>query len=152
MIKRTEDLYAGLIFLGIAVFFAATALRTLDVGTPGTMGPGFFPLMIAALLGLLGALIILGARGGKASAPRPPIPWRAVACIIGAPVLFGLTVRSLGLVPALLISLTLGVLATREMTLGRGLAIVLGITAFCVAVFSFGLGISVELVSSRLWR
>jgi hypothetical protein len=148
---RTDDLFSGLMFLGVSALFGFTALRTLEIGTPGVMGPGFFPIMVSLALAGLAVAIIIGARGAP-SAPRKPIAWRAVACVIGAPIAFGLSVRSLGLVPALLIAVTLGVLASRKMTLVRGVLIVGGMTVFCVAIFSFGIGLSVELFSAQFWR
>ena len=149
---RTDDLFSGLMFLGVSALFGFTALSTLETGTPGLMGPGFFPIMVSLALAGLAVAIIVGARSGAPSAPRKPIAWRAVVCVIGAPVAFGLSVRTLGLVPALLIAVTLGVLASRKMTAARGALIVGGMTVFCVAIFSFGIGLSVELFSSQFWH
>jgi hypothetical protein len=149
---RTDDLFAGLMFLGVSALFGFTALSTLEIGTPGVMGPGFFPIMVSLALAGLAVAIILGARGAEPGKSRRPIAWRAVVCVIGAPVAFGLSVRTLGLVPALLIAVTLGVLASRKMTLVRGALIAGGMTVFCVAIFSFGIGLSVELFSSQFWR
>jgi hypothetical protein len=60
-------------------------------------------------------------------------------------------VRTAGLVPALLISVTLGVAASRKMSFMRGALIVLGMTVFCVAVFSYGIGLTVELFNPYFW-
>jgi hypothetical protein len=149
---RTDDLFSGLMFLGVSALFGFTALSTLEIGTPGVMGPGFFPIMVSLALAGLAVAIIVGARSGAPCAPRKPIAWRAVVCVIGAPVAFGLSVRALGLVPALLIAVTIGVLASRKMTAARGALIVGGMTVFCVAIFSFGIGLSVELFSAQFWR
>jgi hypothetical protein len=73
-----------------------------------------------------------------------------VIFIIAAPVAFGTTLRSLGLVPALVIAMTLAVAATRTIGLARGAAIVAGMTVFCVGVFYYGLRVPVELVNSGL--
>jgi hypothetical protein len=140
---RTDDVFAGLIFLAISVLFATTALRTLEIGNPGLMGPGFFPLMISVALAGLSAVIIGGARSSEPDAKRKPIPWRAVVCIIGSAIAFAMTVRNVGLVPALVISISLAVLASRKATFVRGAMIVVG---------SYGIGLTVELFASEFWR
>lgn len=148
---RTDDIFAGLIFLAVSALFATTALRTLEIGTPGLMGPGFFPLLVAGALAIVGVFVIAGARSSEPEAPRKPISWRAVFFVIAAPIAFALTVRTAGLVPALLTSITLGVLASRQMTFVRGALIVLGMTVFCVVVFSYGIGLTVELFNPYFW-
>ena len=71
---RSDNFVAGTIFLAIAALFGFTALKTLDVGTVETMGPGFFPIMISL------ALAGLGDRdhdlGAQMHLERRPIPWR----------------------------------------------------------------------------
>lgn len=148
---RSDDVFAGLIFLAVSALFATTALRTLEIGNPGLMGPGFFPLLIAACLAIVATFIIAGARSTEPDAPRKPISWRAVVCVIAAPIAFALSVRTAGLVPALVLSVTLAVLASRQMTLVRGAAIVIGMTIFCVLVFSYGIGLTAELFNPYFW-
>ena len=149
MTWRHDDVFAGLMFLAIAALFGITAFFSLDIGTAGQMGPGYFPVFMSAILALLGLVIIARARSGETVA-HLPIPWRGLFFVLSAPVAFGLTVRTLGLVPALLITVTLAVLASRKISWAKGLSIVVGMTAFCVAVFSYGIGLTVELFSSRL--
>jgi hypothetical protein len=149
---RTDDIFSGLIFLAVSVLFGTTALRTLEIGTPGLMGPGFFPLMISIVLAAISVVIIAGARSNQPDAKRKPISWRAVIFIIGSAVVFGATVRNVGLVPALAVSVALAVLASRQATFVRGAMIVVGMTVFCVLVFSYGIGLTVELFASEFWR
>lgn len=148
---RSEDIFAGLIFLAISALFAITAVNTLEIGTPGLMGPGFFPLMVALMLGGLAIVIIAGARSAEPEPKRKPISWRAVFFVISSALAFALTVRNVGLMPALAISIALSVSASRKMTLLRGSLIVVGMTIFCIAIFSYGIGLTVELFSSQFW-
>lgn len=149
MTWRHDDVIAGLMFLAIAALFGITAFFSLEIGTAGQMGPGYFPVFMSAILALLGLVIIARARGGEAVA-HLPIPWRGLFFVLSAPVAFGLTVRTLGLVPALLFTVTLAVLASRRISWAKGLSIVVAMTIFCVAVFSYGIGLTVELFSSQL--
>ena len=47
MSRSKDDLIVGLIFLGIAGFFGINSRVTLEIGTAGAMGPGYFPLMMS---------------------------------------------------------------------------------------------------------
>src|SRR5260221_11194313 len=56
-IRAPKDFWSGVMFCG----FAATALsaaRGYSLGSAGRMGPGYFPLLLASLLGALGAVLI----------------------------------------------------------------------------------------------
>ena len=148
MAWNRDDLTAGLVFLGTGLFFAANTLIDLDIGSAASMGPGFFPLALCIVLTLLGAAILLNARGRQPDVERQPLNWRPLVFVILAPIAFGLTLRSLGLVPALAITIALAVTASRVIGLVRGTAIVVGMTAFCVAVFYYGLQLPIDLFNS----
>lgn len=145
MSPSSDDLRSGLIFIAIAIFFALTAIKTLNVGTAGTMGPGYFPILVSTLLAGIGVAIIVTSKRDDSAPQRRPVSWRGIFFVIAAPIVFGLLVRTLGLVPALLAAVTCSVLASRKIALMQGILIVLGITAFCVAVFSYGVGLTAEL-------
>ena len=108
------------------------------------MGPGYFPLILAGLLVALG-LAIVGYGFGHAATGSMAVPWRGLVLILSAPVVFGLTVRGLGLVPALALVVVIASFASQRMALWLALALTVGLTAFCVLVFSFGLGLPLRL-------
>ena len=60
MIKNLQDFLAGLLFLAFGVGFGWAATRH-PLGSAADMGPGFFPLLMGLLLGLLGVLILFKA-------------------------------------------------------------------------------------------
>ncbi len=60
MIKNLQDFLAGLLFLFFGVGFGWAATRH-PLGSEADMGPGFFPLLMGLLLGLLGLLILFKA-------------------------------------------------------------------------------------------
>ena len=148
MSRSKDDLIVGLIFLGIAIFFGVTSRATLEIGTASAMGPGYFPLLMSIGLGIVGLAIIL-VRGEAEQGEDRPFPWRGLFFVVSAPIAFGLSVRTLGLIPALLLTVTLSVLASRTISVARGAAIVVGMTVFCVAIFSYGIGLTVPLVNPR---
>lgn len=60
MIKNLQDFLAGLLFLAAGLGFGWVATRH-PLGSAADMGPGYFPLLMGLLLGLLGALILFKA-------------------------------------------------------------------------------------------
>jgi hypothetical protein len=143
--NRLRDALAGAIFIALGLTFVFGAMG-LERGTAFRMGPGYFPLVLAGLLILIGAAIALRALREEAIAIHMhAVPWRGLVLILAAPVLFGLTVQGLGLLPAIVIVAAVSSFASRRMTpvLAAGITVVL--TAFCVLVFNVGLGLPIRL-------
>ena len=140
---NVKDLGAGVIFIAIGLLFGVGATN-LDLGTALRMGPGYFPLILAALLVVLGLAIVVSGLGHTAP-DRLAVPWRGLVLILAAPVVFGLTVRGLGLAPALALVALISAFASRRMSVPLAVGLSLGLTAFCVLVFSFGLGLPLRL-------
>lgn len=146
---NVKDAASGVIFLVIAAWFAI-GTTDLTIGTPLRMGPGFFPLMLAAILALLGVIILVQAFG-HTSAPMKAVPWRGAFLILGAPIVFGMTVRgfpplgipALGLVPSVALTVLLASWASRKMTVGLSIILTVLLTVFCLAVFQRALGLPV---------
>ena len=105
----------------------------LEIGTAFRMGPGYFPLVLALILVLLGVVVIVQATR-VAGEPLGEFAWRGMAFILPAPVFFGLTVRGLGFVPALFLTSLIAAFASARMRPLPALAL-----AFAVTVFARGL-------------
>lgn len=143
--KSIKDILSGLIFIifGAAFGFAASGY---EFGTALRMGPGYFPIVLAvALVGLGVAILWKGLTVAVADRDLGIVSWRAVILITAALLFFGATVRGLGLVPALFVTTLVSSLASVENTPVRALTIAVLMTAFCVAIFHFGLGVAVPL-------
>jgi hypothetical protein len=140
---NVKDIGAGLIFIAIGLLFGVGAMN-LELGTPLRMGPGYFPLILAGLLVALGLAIVVYGLGHSATG-RLTVPWRGLVLILAAPVVFGLTVRGLGLVPALALVALISAFASRRMSVSLAVALTVGLTLFCVLVFSLGLGLPLRL-------
>lgn len=150
MERPIKDILAGLVFLGFAAAFGIAAAG-YPLGTALRMGPGYFPLLLAGVLGLVGAAILGGALLGRGEAGGlGAMPWRATVLLLGAIVFFGASVRGLGLAPTLFVAAFVAALASPENTLARAAIIALALTAFCVAIFSYGLGVSLPLLGPWL--
>jgi uncharacterized membrane protein len=136
---NARDGLCAAIFIALGAFFAIQALG-LELGTAFRMGPGYFPFVLACVLILLGLIILVQATQYKAE-PIGPVAWRGMLFILPAPIVFGLTIRGLGFVPAIFLTALIAAFASRRMTPGVALLIVSGVTLFSVLVFSYGLGL-----------
>jgi len=145
---KSQDAVSGLLFLAVAIYVSVAALLGLDIGGLDQMGPGFFPLALGIILGVIGVLVLLGAKPDQDE--QLPVNWRAIILIGGAPIAFGMTVRTLGLVPALLISVAMATLASGAIRPLRAALTIVGVTLFCVAVFKFGVRVPYDLFNPKL--
>jgi hypothetical protein len=134
------DALAGLLFILFGLLFGVQSLG-LEIGTAFRMGPGYFPLVLSGLLLLLGGLIVASAIRDPGGEKMGLMAWRGVLFILPAPILFGLTVRGLGFVPAVFLTTLVAALATQKMRLPWAILLAAGVTFFATLVFSFGLGL-----------
>jgi hypothetical protein len=95
-IKSQKDFASGVMFMVVGAAFAWGATK-YNRGTGARMGPGYFPLMLGALLALFGlvitfnSLVIERVGGDKIG----KWAWKPIAYIIGANLLFGLCLGGL---------------------------------------------------------
>jgi hypothetical protein len=148
MNANTKDVSAGLLFIAIAALFAL-GTQELDFGTARKLGPGAFPLLLAGALGLLGLVIVVQAFRNPAT-HQMVIPWRGILLIVVAPVVFGLTVRGLGLVASIALVVAVSAFASQRMSARLAVMLTVGLTLFCVLVFRMGLGLPLKLVGPWL--
>jgi hypothetical protein len=143
-----RDAAAGAIFFAIGAAFALAA-RNLELGTALRMGPGYFPLVLSFILMGIGAIIVFVS---LATAPEQvgSVPWRGFVLVLLAPIVFGLTVRRLGLVPAMVITIILAIYASRRANIPLAGVLSLGLTLFCLAVFTYGLRLPIPLFAPWL--
>ena len=133
-----KDLLAGATFVGFGLAFAVTA-STYEVGTALRMGPGFFPLVLGSLLVVLGILIAVKGFVAADSDEIGPVPWKALALLVVALLFFGYTVRGLGVVPALLVTIFLSALAGHRARVVPAVVIAGCLTALSVLIFIIAL-------------
>jgi hypothetical protein len=140
-----KDILSGLIFVGFGAAFGYAA-SGYPVGTAFRMGPGYFPLVLAGALVALGvAILVKGVSAAASETPIGPVPWRGALLILAAVIVFGATVRGLGLVAALFLTAFLSALASRHNPPLAALFIAACLTVGCVLIFHYGLGIPVPL-------
>lgn len=129
----------GALFVCFGALFGIQSLG-LEIGTTFRMGPGYFPLVLSAILVLLGLVVLVQATR-VAGEPVGAIAWRGMAFILPAPVFFGLTIRGLGFVPALFLTCVIAAFASHRMKPPAALVLAAAVTLFSVVVFSYALGL-----------
>ena len=102
-LKNQKDFFSGLLFMAIGVGFAWSASH-YTIGNAAKMGPGYFPLLLGALLTVLGGVLVFKALvfetedGGRIG----PWAWRPVVFIVLANLVFGVLIggmSSVGIPP-----------------------------------------------------
>jgi hypothetical protein len=163
MTINRNDLLCGVIFILIGAAFAANALAELPIGTAFRMGPGYFPLVLAGLLVLLGGGIIASGVGvptpARVAPPEPDPapasavqaalarlgPWRGVIAVLASPIIFGLGIQTVGLIPSLALAVFVASFASRRVTLLFAVIMTATLILFCYLVFVVGLRLPLRL-------
>jgi putative tricarboxylic transport membrane protein len=142
-IRSPQDTGAGifLISLGLFAIWQSVGLAT---GTLNQMGPGMLPRTLGAITAICGLLLVVQSfRTGNSPLERWAL--RGPICILGAAVAFGLTVRPLGLALAGPIAIVISGLASHETKWGETFVFGLIMTAFCIGLFKFALGLPIPV-------
>jgi hypothetical protein len=137
-IDRT-NVVCGAFFILAGLVFGYQSLE-VDLGTWLRIGPGGLPLVLSALLILLGAIILMQALRVEGE-PVGRIAWRGMVFILLAPLIFGLTVRGLGFVPAVFVTSLFASFASYRMNWWMALLLSFALAVFSLIVFSYGLGL-----------
>ncbi|MHA6730236.1 tripartite tricarboxylate transporter TctB family protein [Devosia sp. A369] len=150
---NTKDIAAGTFFIAVGAWFSINAWFTLSIGTISRMGAGYFPIVLGVLLVLMGGVIVFRSVSAAAG-PIGRIPIRGLIMISLAPVVFGLTVRGLGLPGAVFLSMLFAAFSSTRVTVKTGIALALGIAVFCTIIFHYGLSLPIDLVGPWLkaWK
>ena len=150
LMEKPRDIIGGLVVMTIGTGFLMFG-RELAIGTSLRMGPGYFPTILSVVMIALGAVIaIQGLRGTLQENSFGSIPWRGLALIIGAPLVFGATLHGLGLAPAVLMVVLGTAWASRYAGVRSSVALSLGTAAFCSLLFIRLLGLPLPLTGPWL--
>jgi hypothetical protein len=140
-----QDVGAGIFLVLISLFFIWQA-QGLPLGSLRAMGPGMLPVSLAVIMGVGGAILaaVSFLKGGPALT-KPHI--RGLFFVLGGLILFGLTVRSLGLIVAGPLSMIFASYASEEMRPVEAVIFAVIMTAFCIGLFKYALGLPIPVVA-----
>lgn len=145
MTRLPQDVVAGLFLLavaGVALWFSAG----LSTGTLRAMGPGMLPRAIAVLVAIAGVAMIVGALlvpGSRLEA------WslRGPVFVLGAIVVFAMTIRTLGLVVAGPLAVFIGAFASPDARLKETAIFAVLLTAVCIVLFKYLLRLPIPVAT-----
>jgi hypothetical protein len=141
-----KDFWSGvmLIVVGGGALFIA---RNYQFGTSLRMGPGYFPVLLSATLVIFGVYFVL--QGLRAGAEKIEGSWslRALVVVPLSLVAFGLLIDRAGFIPAMLALIIISAAASKEFRLIEVLLFSVFLTAMCVVVFIWALGLPYELIA-----
>lgn len=149
-IGDAKEFWSGVMFAVFGLFFVVFA-RQYDMGTAARMGPAFFPTMLGGLLLLLGIGIAL--RGILADTQDGKVArfhFKPLLFVLGAVVAFGLLLRPAGLLVALAALVVISSLGSDEFRLRDVLLLTVGLGVLVLAVFIYGLGMTVPVLPAFL--
>jgi hypothetical protein len=137
-IKSPKDFWAGLMFIGIGLFFVVWAMTHYQMGSAVRMGPAYFPVLLGGLLAVLGLLVLIEAfamHGPKV----PAFGFRPLILISVACVAYGYLMKPLGLILATLALVFISALGGHEFKWKEVAILYVILIIFSVLVFVKGL-------------
>jgi hypothetical protein len=141
-----KDFWSGMLLIvtGAGAIFIA---RNYPFGTSLRMGPGYFPIVLGGILIAFGLYIAV--MGLRLDAEKLDGSWslRALIVLPASLVLFGLMIDRVGFIPAMLVLIFGSATASTQFKLVEVLLFSVFLTALCVVVFIWALGLPYELIA-----
>jgi hypothetical protein len=134
-IKAGKDFWSGIMFLCFAAV-GILAARNYSTGVSGKMGPGYFPILLAFLLGALGLMLVAQSLvSGDEELGR--MKFQPLLLLVVSVVAFGVAIEPLGLVISLIITVAISAIAGRESGLLQIAALAAVLAALSVGIFHY---------------
>lgn len=146
MIRRPKDLVTGIVLLLVGLGVATVSARDYTIGSLRNMGPGFFPLVLGALLVMFGLAIALTSLAGARDAEGGRFALRGLVFVLGGAVAFGLLLQPLGVILAIMAAVLISAWASPELRFWPSLALALVLGFGSAAAFVWGLGQGMPLL------
>ncbi|WP_233556424.1 tripartite tricarboxylate transporter TctB family protein [Noviherbaspirillum sedimenti] len=143
-IRNPRDFWAGLIYIAIGVG-AVVLAQDYKMGTAIRMGPGYFPVVLGGLLMAIG-IISVGRSLVREGEPIGSFALKGLLLVVGGMLLTGFLFRKAGLVVALPLLIMITSYASIKFRWGASLALAAGLTAFCMLIFAYGLGLPLPVL------
>ncbi len=142
---KPREIISGVLLVATGAFFFFGAFQ-YPIGTPDRMQAGYFPMILGAITMGVGALIIFTSPRQDSVSSRPVL--RPLIAIGASIVLFGLTVRPFGLIPASF--LAAGVSAMGDRTFRILSTVIVAASAAICAWLIFIVGLNLPLQAIRM--
>ncbi len=147
-IRNNKDFWAGTMFftIGASAIYIA---RSYPFGSTLRMGPGYFPIVLSAILILFGLFVMV--RGLRKVEPMKG-NWsiRALITLPLSIVVFGVLMDLAGFIPALMALVFISAASGREFKFKEVLLLALLLIVLSVGMFIWGLGLPYPLFN-KFW-
>ncbi len=144
-IRTNKDFWAGAMLIATGAL-AVVIARNYAFGTALRMGPGYFPSVLGGLL-ILAGLYLVAVSLKRHEKMTTNWSLRALIVLPLSLVLFGILMEHAGFIPALMVLVFGSSLAGKEFKFVEVLLLSIGLTAFCVVLFIWGLGLPYPLLA-----
>ena len=154
-IGHPKNFWGGVLFIALGLTFAVIArgvpgltfLPGYSMGTPARMGPGFFPFYLGVILTLLGVFIAFtGLRKHEGDPGKvDPFHWRPILFVLSFIVIFGLTLKIIGMLLAGMILVIGASMGSPDFRVKRTVILAICLVIFCALVFVVGLKLPIPL-------
>ena len=142
-LNNNKDFLAGLLLLAIGGIAFYIALD-YPFGSALRMGPGYFPRVLSGILIAFGVFVLL--RGLMSNEKVAGAwGWKALAFIVVGLIVFGWTMNSYGLVPALVLMFFITAFGGHQFRFMEVLVLTIVMTIFAWLVFIYLLGLPYPL-------
>jgi putative tricarboxylic transport membrane protein len=142
-LRNPGNLIGGLVMIALALF-TFWHISDLEVGRAMRMGPGYFPRLLAILIAAMGVLLV----AISVFSPGPRLErWSLgkLALVLGSIIVFGLTIRPLGLVLSGAILIVLSTLAAPDSRWKETAIFGVALLAFVTLLFPVALGLPLAI-------
>jgi hypothetical protein len=139
----SKDLLSGLFFLVVGVFLVIESLF-YPIGTLLRMGPGYFPLLVGALMALIGLGLLLQAylRAGE-KVPRPAV--KPLLLVSASLFVFAISLDRLGLVISTVLLIVLSRFASPHGTVKGTIALAAVMVVVAIVIFHTSLDLPIKI-------
>lgn len=144
-IRNEKDFWSGVMFIACGLAFAGFA-QQYDMGTAQRMGPAFFPTILGGLLVVLGAVVaIQGLAAETLDGKIEKFHFGPLAWVLGAVIAFALLLRPAGLVVAVFALVGISAAGSHEFKVRETVLLAAGLCLLVLAVFIYGLGLTIPV-------
>lgn len=143
-LRSNMDFLAGLMLIGVGAL-AMFISRDYPMGSALRMGPGYFPMVLGGIMVAFGIFVMIT---GLRTQAKVQGNWslRALFVLPLATVVFGVLMEGAGFIPALVVLIFISAAAGDQFKWLEVLVMAIALTAACVGLFIYGLGLPYPLL------
>ena len=142
-IRLSTDLLSGVLFLALGAFAMVYGSR-YGLGTAARMGPGYYPLLASSGLILIGLVLVVRSLL-RTTEEVGEINVRPLVLVLAGTLAFGLLIDRIGFIIASVVMVIAARLGERGFKPVEVALLALGLVAFTLAIFRYGLGMPLKL-------